>query len=61
MAEIELCGNDVELVCKGWSGSREYGKVFYAFVKLLDYALGLTECIDFWPSDSHNWRYDGQN
>ena len=47
MVKIELCPNDVQVVCKGWSGSREYGKVFYEFVKLLACALGLTECNDF--------------
>ena len=48
MAKIELCGNDVELVWKGWSGSGECGKVFYAFVMLPACALGLTKCIGFW-------------
>ena len=61
MVKMELCPNDVQVVCKGWSGSRKYGKVFYEFVKLLACALGLTECIEFWSPDSHNWRYDGQN
>ena len=61
MAKIELCETDVELVWKGWSGSGECGKVFYAFAMLPACALGLTESIDFWQPDSHNWRCDGQN
>ena len=61
MAKIELCRNEVEVIRKGWSGSREYGKLFYVSVKLLNCVVGIPECIDFWSPDSHNWRCDSQN